>query len=64
MGIQNHKKLKFWVKYVNKNENFVAAILNFAFLALNKYIFWIIDILNQFFDLENVGFDIKIMSLG
>ncbi len=52
------------MKYVKKNEIFVAAILNFAFLAVNKYIFWTIDILNQFFDLENVGFEIKIMSLG
>ncbi len=34
------------------NENFVAAILNFAILALNKYIFLNIDIINQFFDLE------------
>ncbi len=63
-GGSKSQKFEVRVKYVKTNANFAAAILNFPFLALNKYIFRNIDILNQLFDLENVGFDINIMSLG
>ncbi len=46
-----------------KKRKFCGGHLEFCHFSIEKYNFWNGNILNGFFDLENVGFNTKIMSL-